>query len=74
MIIKAQKEVFINTDLELSIFKAEIEKASENGTEITVFHSMNQIQSFLAKFSPIIDTISISQAVLCFHVMNLKLL
>ena len=37
MIIKAQKEVFINTDLELSIFKAEIEKASENGTEITVF-------------------------------------
>ncbi len=37
MIIKAQKEVFINTDLELSIFKTEIEKASENGTEITIF-------------------------------------
>lgn len=37
MIIKAQKEIFINTDLELSIFKTEIEKASENGTEITIF-------------------------------------
>ena len=74
MIIKAQKEIFINTDLELSIFKAEIEKASENGTEITVFSFYEPDTELPCKFSPIIDTISISQAVLCFHVMNLKLL
>lgn len=37
MIINAKKEVFINTDLDLSIFKTEIEKASENGISITIF-------------------------------------
>lgn len=37
MIIKAENEIFINTDLELSTFKAEIEKASENSTKITIF-------------------------------------
>ncbi|MCI5655969.1 MAG: hypothetical protein MR300_05950 [Ruminococcus sp.] len=37
MIIKAKNEVFINTDLELSIFKTSIKKASENGTAITIF-------------------------------------
>lgn len=37
MLINAEKEVFINTDLELSIFKPAIEKAVEKGTAITIF-------------------------------------
>lgn len=37
MIADSEKEVFINTDLDLTIFKSAIKKASENGTAVTIF-------------------------------------